>query len=153
MNRRSLGPDMTDSQRSGRKEPSWTQPRSGPEAELLEMAEGLRTAELRGDVPFLERVLAEDFLGIGPRGFVLTKDAWLARHRSGDLKYKTIERDEASLRTYGDAAILTSRETSQTEYRGQPVPVGALRATHVFVRKGRDWQLAGVQYSPILGAP
>src|SRR5712691_471300 len=137
---------MTDTQTSGRNGLSWTQPRSGPEAELLEIAEGLRTAELRGDVPFLDHALAEDFLGIGPRGFVLTKDAWLARHRSGDLKYKAIDRDEVGLRMYGDAAILTSRETSQTEYQGQPVAAGALRATHVFVRHGRDWRLAGVQY-------
>jgi hypothetical protein len=134
-------------------EPSWVEPRSGTEAELLELAENLRQAELRGDVAFLDRVLAADFVGIGPRGFVLDKTAWLGRHRSGDLKYESLERDEVALRTYVDAAILTSREIGRTLYKGQPVPVGALRATYTFVRRGGNWRLAGVQFSPILGAP
>ena len=151
---------MTDTQKAGRtsaptapSEPSWVEPRSGTEAELLELAENLRQAELRADVPFLERVLTADFLGIGPRGFVLNKEAWLGRHRSSDLKYESIERDELALRTYTDAAILTAREISKTFYKGQEVPVGALRTSYTFVRRGGSWRLAGVQYSPIQGAP
>ena len=151
---------MTDVTKAGRTspatstgEPSWVEPRSGTEAELLEMAENLRQAELRSDVPFLERVLTPDFAGIGPRGFVLSKDAWLGRHRSGDLKYESLERDEMALRTYTDAAILTAREIGKTLYKGQAVPVGALRATYTFVRRGGNWRLAGVQFSPIVGAP
>jgi hypothetical protein len=120
---------------------------------LLELAENLRQAELKGDVAFLERVLTVDFLGIGPRGFVLNKPAWVGRHRSGDLRYESIERDEVALRTYTDAAILTSREVSKTFFKGQEVPIGALRATYTFVRRGGNWRLAGVQFSPILGAP
>ena len=42
-------------------EPSWIEARSGPEAELLELAEDLRKAP--------------DFVGIGPRGLVLNKEA------------------------------------------------------------------------------
>ena len=133
--------------------PAWIEPRSGSEAELLELAEDLRKAELRGDVGFLDRALTADFVGIGPRGFVLSKEAWLGRHRSGDLKYESLDRDEISLRTYTDAAILTCREVGRTFYKGQEVPVGALRATHTFVRRGGNWGLAGVQFSPILGAP
>src|SRR6267143_1741321 len=114
---------MTDAKKAGRtspptapSEPSWVEPRSGTEAELLELAENLRQAELRGDVPLLERVLTADFVGIGPRGFVLNKEAWLGRHRSGDLKYESLERDEVALRTYTDAAILTAREIGRTLY-------------------------------------
>ena len=151
---------MTDAKKAGRTstptpmdEPSWVEPRSGSEAELLELAENLRQAELKGDVVFLERVLTADFAGIGPRGFVLNKEAWLGRHRSGDLKYESIERDEVGLRTYTDAAILTAREVSKTFYKGQEVPVGAHRATYTFVRRSGSWRLAGVQFSPISGAP
>jgi hypothetical protein len=134
-------------------DPAWVEPRSGTEAELLELAEELRKAELHGDVAFLGRILTADFLGIGPRGFVLNKEAWLGRHRSGDLKHESLERDEVALRTYTDAAILTTREIGKTLYKGQEVPVDALRATYTFVRRGGGWRLAGVQFSPILGAP
>src|SRR2546428_13090157 len=128
-------------------EPSWIEARSGSEADVLELAEDLRKAELRGDVAFLERVLAPDFVGIGPRGFVLTKEAWLGRHRSGDLKYETLDRDEVSLRAYADAAIMTSREIGKTKYKGQEVPIGALRPTHAVVRRRGRRLLAGVPIS------
>jgi hypothetical protein len=31
--------------------------------------------------------LTSDFAGIGPLGFILPRRAWLARHRSADLRY------------------------------------------------------------------
>ena len=33
---------------------------------------------MRGDTAFLERTLAEDCVGVEPRGFTLTKEQWLA---------------------------------------------------------------------------
>ena len=151
---------MNDAQPSDRKqpqaassEPSWIEPRSGTEAELLELAEEWRKAELRGDVAALDRILAADFLGIGPRGFVLSKEAWLGRHASGDFKYLSMEQRDPILRKYPDSAILLVTEESKTTYKGQPVSVGALRATYTFVRIRGSWRLAGAQYSPIQGAP
>ena len=120
------------------------------EDDLAELGENLRRAELLGDVVVLGDVLAPDFRGIGPRGFILTKEDWLAKHRTGDLKYEAFERSEITLRTYGDAAIVTSRESTKAFYKGREVPGGDYRATHVFVRQRGRWRLAGVQLSPIL---
>src|SRR5438105_8989142 len=88
------------------------------EDDLAELGENLRRAELLGDVVVLGDVLAPDFRGIGPRGFILTKEDWLAKHRTGDLKYEAFERSEMTVRTYGDAAIMTSRESTKAFYKG-----------------------------------
>jgi len=151
---------MNDEQPSDRKPPlsassgpSWIEARSGTEADVLERAEEWRKAELQGDVAVLDRLLAADFIGIGPRGFVLNKETWLGRHASGDFKYLSMEQRDPILRTYTDSAILLVTEESQTTYKGQPVSVGALRATYTFVRIRGSWRLAGAQYSPIQGAP
>ena len=120
------------------------------EDDLAMLGENLRRAELLGDVVVLGDVLAPDFRGIGPRGFILTKEDWLAKHRTGDLKYEAFERSEMTVRTYGDAAIMTSRESSKAFYKGREVPGGDYRATHVFVRQEGHWHLASIQLSPIL---
>ena len=120
------------------------------EDDLAKLGENLRRAELLGDVVVLGDVLAPDFRGIGPRGFILTKEDWLAKHRTGDLKYEAFERSDIAVRTYGDAAIMTSRESTKAFYKGREVPGGDYRATHVFVRQRGRWRLAGVQLSPIL---
>ncbi len=129
------------------------EPRSPARAGVLELAEELRQAELRGDDAVFEKVLADGFVGIGPAGFVLGKREWANRHRSGDLRVQSLVRDEVSLRTYGIVAILTCRELHTSTYQGQPVPFSAVRATHVFERRGGSWRLAGVQFSPIVQAP
>src|SRR3989442_15919956 len=101
-------PSLTES--SG---PSWIEARSGTEAEVLERAEEWRKAELRGDVAALDRLLAADFIGIGPRGFVLNKEAWLRPHASGDFRDQNMGQRDPILRTYTDSAILLCTEGSQ----------------------------------------
>src|SRR5947209_8030932 len=120
---------------------------------LLEFAEQWAAAERRADTGFLSSALTPDFIGIGPLGFMLTKDEWLQRHTSGDLKYDALNLDDVTTRVYGDAAIIVGRQTQRASYKGQPVPVpGDFRASLVLVKQQGRWLLAGIQLSPI-GSP
>src|SRR5256885_16906774 len=94
------------------------------EDDLAKLGENLRRAELLGDVVLLGDVLAPDFRGIGPLGFILTKEDWLGKHRTGDLKYEAFERSDLPVRPYGDAAIMTSPRPPQAFYKGPRVPGG-----------------------------
>jgi len=121
-----------------------------------ELAETWARAELDGDANSLKEILADDFVAVGPRGFVLTKEQWIARHETGSLRYGSFGLSEAQLRTYGDAAILVCRQTAAGVYRDEngryDIDEG-FRATLVFVRQDGNWRLAGLQLSPILGRP
>jgi hypothetical protein len=94
----------------------------------------LATAEREGDVPFLKEKLAHGFVAIGPRGFMLTKDEWLARHASGDLKYPGLRVEEVIVRWPGpDTAIVTGREVPSSTYKGNTRPESEMRLMAVLV--------------------
>jgi ketosteroid isomerase-like protein len=119
--------------------------------ELRRVMEDWAAAELSGDAASLESALAEDFVGIGPRGFMLTKEEWLERHESGKLKYESLEWDEVDVRLYGEAAVVTGRQSAEGKYENYDLR-DQFRGTLVFVEQER-WLLAGLHLSPIAGPP
>ena len=104
-------------------------------------------AELRGDIATLDALLDDQFIAVGPLGFLLTKSEWIDRHRSGDLAYQAFAWEPGPSRTYGDVAMTIGTQTAQTTYRGNPVPFGRLRVTQITVRRGDGWAIAGLHMS------
>ena len=120
------------------------------------LADEWAAAELGGDIASLKGIMADDFVAVGPRGFVLTREQWISRHEAGNLKYRSFDLDETEARTHGDAAILVCRQSAAGVYEdenGRYDIGGSFRATLIFVSKGGRWRLAGLQLSPILGRP
>jgi ketosteroid isomerase-like protein len=105
----------------------------------------------RGDATSLEGVLTDDFVGVGPLGFLLNKQQWLERF-AGGLSYESFVLDELKTRFYGDAAVATCRQKQAGEFQGNDVG-GEFRATLVLVEGEGRWLLAGWHASPIAGAP
>jgi ketosteroid isomerase-like protein len=120
------------------------------EDQLLALGQEWASAELHGDTDILGHMLADDFVGIGPRGFMLTKEQWLARYTSGSLRQDSFTWDEVRVRIYGDAAVATGRQTQQGAFQGHDI-AGQFRVTQVFVQQGGRWLLASLQLSPIAG--
>ena len=110
------------------------------------------TAERTGDADELDRLLTEDFVGVGPFGFQLPKPAWLARHAPGELHYDTFDLDEVQVRQHGDAAVVVAKQTGKGDYQGNPVPEAA-RASLVLVPADDRWRLVGLHLSFIAGTP
>jgi hypothetical protein len=105
-------------------------------------------AECTGDVDKLEGLLADDFCGVGPLGFILPRPAWLARHR--ELSYQAFDLEEIQAREHGGTAIVTARNNTRGTYRGHPLPE-AVRATLVIASDSGSWQLAAIHMSFIAG--
>jgi ketosteroid isomerase-like protein len=123
---------------------------------VMTLGEDWAAAELRGDTAFLGEILADDFVGVGPRGFTLTRDQWLSRHEAGSLRYEAFGLDEVQVRLFGDAAITVCRQSARGVYEdenGRFELDDQFRATLVFIKQEGSWQLANLQLSPILGRP
>jgi ketosteroid isomerase-like protein len=109
-------------------------------------------AEVRGDVAALDALATEDFRLVGPVGFVLDKRQWLDRYAGGDLVTSALSFEDVQTRFYGDTALTIGRHVQRAEYQGHPAD-GQFRASHIAVRGGDGWRLAGCQLSPIGGPP
>lgn len=120
--------------------------------DVLTLSQDWANAERVSDTSRLADLLADDFVGIGPRGFMLTKAEWLGRHASGALRYDSLALDEVTVRPHAGAAIVTGHETDTVQYEGHPMQ-GDYRTTLVFVTQQGRWRLASLQFSPIAPPP
>jgi ketosteroid isomerase-like protein len=115
--------------------------------DIRELDNSWAAAEQVADAAALDALAVPDFQLVGPLGFVLDKQQWVQRYRSGDLHITTLEWAVASVRVYGDTAVTIGTHTQTGDYRGRPIG-GAFRSTHVAVRRHGRWQLASIHLSP-----
>jgi hypothetical protein len=79
---------------------------------------------------------------------VLTKQQWLGRYASGELRYDSLDFLEPRTRVYDSTAIQVGRLVQKGTHRR--ISINAkVRAMLVFVRQDNQWKLAGLQLSPI----
>jgi ketosteroid isomerase-like protein len=110
-------------------------------------------AEVAGDSAALDRLLADDFAGIGPLGFMLPKQAWLGRFTPSGLNCTAFSFDAGQVRHYGDAAIVTGQQHQAGTYQGNRLPFGVVRAALVLLCESDRWRIAGIHLSFIAGTP
>lgn len=120
--------------------------------DILQSGARWAEAEQRGDVDALDALTTDDFTLVGPVGFVLDKQQWLGRYRSGAFRTDSLSWDEVTVRDYGSAAVAIGKQTQRAEFQGQRAD-GEFRTTHVFVTDGDRWLLAGVHVGMLGGPP
>jgi hypothetical protein len=116
--------------------------------EVMAAQRAFDTAELRADTARLETLLADDFLSIGERGYVLDKQQWIARHE--DFRYVSVDTSETDVRRYDGTAIVRCAQRSRAVWLGTPMTL-SVRVSHVWIRQAEEWTLAAVQFSTLDG--
>ncbi|MFC6080241.1 DUF4440 domain-containing protein [Sphaerisporangium aureirubrum] len=119
--------------------------------QILDLVDRWAKAELHGDVGAYDDLLTDDFAGIGPVGFSLTKQQWAGRHQ-GPLKNHHFEIHERQVRFHGDTAIVGGVQEQRTTAMGRDTS-GSFRVTLVAVRAGDRWLIANIQLSGPLQDP
>ena len=109
-------------------------------------------AQIHADAMALDRIYADDFIGIGPTGTVRTKPQVLADFTSHELTFQSITTDEVRIRVYGNTAVETGRTTTVGQDKGKVVPRDN-RFTRVWVRRQGRWRLVANHYSTLVVQP
>jgi ketosteroid isomerase-like protein len=111
------------------------------------MVQRWATAEQQNDAGLLGGLLADDFAGVGPLGFVLTHEQWLARFANG-LVNRSFGIEDPQVRSYGATAVVIGVLAQETSWQGGDNS-GRFRVTLVAVRSGDRWVLANVHIGPL----
>ncbi|MGN7833524.1 nuclear transport factor 2 family protein [Pseudoxanthomonas sp. 22568] len=130
------------------------------DATLRALAQSVLDAQIRFDVPALDRVLASDYIEISPVGDVDTRDEVLgfyAPQAREQMLAKGVEPVSASLgepqvHVDGDHARLIALNTAKLRIQGAEQQK-QLRTVFEFRRDGGHWKLASATYVPYRAKP
>ena len=128
---------------------------------VLDLVQRWAAAEERNDAGTLDGLLADGFAGVGPFGFILTRDQWLARFANG-LVNRSFTVTDLQVRYYGTAAVGIGVLAQETSWQGSDNS-GRFRVTLVAVRAdggqadggqaAEGWRLAHVHIGPLQAPP
>ncbi|MDX6256887.1 MAG: hypothetical protein QOJ11_3221 [Frankiales bacterium] len=112
-----------------------------------DLAQQWADAERAADTQTLSRLLTDDFVAVGPAGFVLDKAQWLARYDGGDLRHEAFSWIPETVREQGPTVIVIGVQEQSSRYQDHDVS-GRFRVTQVIAGDGR---IAGLHLSAMRG--
>jgi len=117
------------------------------EQELRQMSDEWVKALVRGDGDTLDRIMSDDFYFAYPMEGN-DKTDFIGDVTSGAVRVEYLNRENISVRVFGDTAVLTARDTAKWFYQGRDFG-GNYKILHVYARRAGKWQLVCVQAVPI----
>jgi ketosteroid isomerase-like protein len=101
-------------------------------------------ALVRGDTASLEEIMADDATYTHATGVVEAKAEYLAKMKSGEVRYEAFAPEELRVRVYGTAAVLNGIARVKAHVGGE-VRNLRLLFTDVYVKQGDRWRMVAWQ--------
>jgi hypothetical protein len=125
-------------------------PQPGAAAEVLALEQKIEEAVVRGDVAFMERVLASDFSFVHGDGWtiggrpLMSDDKAAFLKRVADKEYMVHDLDDVKVEMHGDVAITYGRYVSlfvpQNRNPSTPGRLNSIWFERVYARRNGEWQ-------------
>jgi ketosteroid isomerase-like protein len=101
-------------------------------------------AMLRVDVAALDDILSEDLTYTHATGVFETKAEFIAKLKSGQVKYESLVPEDMRVRVYGTTGVVTGLARVKVQVKGEHLSF-QLRFTDVYVKQGDRWQMVAWQ--------
>ena len=120
-----------------------TQPHDQNEAErfIIESERQWAESVASGDTGVIERILADDYLGIDPKGNLYDKAKMIADTRNAPKYFASNHLNDVKVRFYGDTAIAQGSESWQ-RHNGER---GRFVWTDTWIRRDGCWQIVAAE--------
>ena len=94
-----------------------------------------------GDSTVIERILADDFVGVDPKGGIYDKAKMVSETRDAPKYFVSNHVNEVKVRFYGDTAVAQGNETWQ-RHSGEG---GRFVWTDTWIRRNGRWQIVAAE--------
>ncbi len=121
-------------------------------SEITKVTDRFHAALRKGDAAALDRLLADDFIGIHGNGTTDTKSSYLAKVRSGAFTYQKYDVRDTQVRAYGDAAVVTALVTFSGNAGGKQFADVDIRVTRIWIRNQGEWRCVEYQVTRVVPA-
>jgi ketosteroid isomerase-like protein len=125
-------------------------PSSAAAEQVLQRDEEMAHAVVSADLASLEDIYADDYVYVGSEGRQITRAERLSALRSGALRYLATKHTGATVRVYGETAIVQGRTHSNVLLHGTSIE-GDFQYVGVWVRQGNRWRIVLTQATRIAG--
>lgn len=126
--------------------------RSSIEAEIEKLEHEEAAARVASDMERLEALWSNELIINATENIIYTKDHFLMRVRSGQIRFKSFERTISRIAVKGDVVVTTGNESvvpANGPDAGKSVFCSYM---NVWMRTGSGWQLLGRQVAVIARA-
>ena len=113
------------------------------------LEEKLRNAMLASDVAVLDELIADDLVWTMHTGKVVNKQYDLEAHRSGMLRFTSLDISDRQIHLYGDCVVVTLKVDAAGIYNNQTFSEN-LRFTRVWVQRQNRWQIVAGHVSQVI---
>lgn len=117
---------------------------------LTKMENDWIEAALKHDPATVDRILADDFVAIGPGGRASTKTQIVDGTKPGGFTAEALSIDDVKVRVFGDTAVVTYGQSEKSQSQGKDLS-GRSVWTDVFVKKNGRWQIVAEHGSCAVG--
>jgi ketosteroid isomerase-like protein len=107
-----------------------------------------RQAQLTNNISVVDRLLADDYLGISANGTLETKADELTRRRTGSYHITQLDLSDIKVRIYGDTAVVTSKADVAGKNGDRDIS-GRFRYTRVYSNRMGQWRIVSFEASRI----
>jgi ketosteroid isomerase-like protein len=113
------------------------------EAYIIESERQWAESVASGDSSVIERILADDFIGVDPEGKQYNKAQMVADTKNAPKYFASNHLNEVKVRFYGDAAVAQGNE-SWVRRTGTPKQ-GRFVWTDTWIKRGGKWQIVAAE--------
>jgi ketosteroid isomerase-like protein len=116
--------------------------------EIETLEEQWRQATVNNNIGEMNRLLADDYVGITSNGTVENKQQALAQRSAGTVRVTRLDITDTKVRVYGDTAVVTSQAQLEGT-NGTSDISGLYRYTRVYNRRLGQWKIVSFEASRI----